>query len=147
MKPSRMLTEAVKGFEGFRARAYRDSAGVLTIGYGHTLGVKPGDTVTEEEAGKMLEHDLWTAARFADTMPQLGTQGRYDAVVDFIFNLGAGTFRRSTLCRLITRQAPTAAVQKEFMKWVYATDVRTGKKVKLPGLVKRRQWEAERWAR
>lgn len=146
MKPSKMLMEAVKGFEGFRAKAYRDSAGVPTIGFGHTLGVKMGDRVTEAEAEKMLEHDLWVASRFADTMPQLGTQGRYDAIVDFCYNLGTLAFKRSTLYRLIVRQAPTEQIQKEFMRWVYATDAKTGKKVKQPGLVKRRAWEAGRWA-
>ena len=145
MKASKTLIQAVKGFEGLRLRAYYDSAGVATIGYGHTRGVKMGQHITEADAEQMLEQDLWEAGRFAGTIPELNTQGRYDAVVDFCFNPGVGNFKRSTLYRLIRHHAPDKLVQAEFKKWVYATDSKTGKKVKLPGLVKRREWEAQRW--
>ena len=145
MKASKTLIQAVKGFEGLRLKAYYDSAGVATIGYGHTRGVKMGQHITEAEAEQMLEQDLWEAGRFANTIKELNTQGRYDAVVDFIFNLGVGNFKRSTLYRLIIHHAPDKLIQKEFGKWVWATDRKTGKKVKLPGLVKRREWEAQRW--
>ena len=145
MKASKTLINAVKGFEGLRLKAYYDSAGVATIGYGHTRGVKMGQCITEAEAEQMLEQDLWEAGRFANTIPELNTQGRYDAVVDFIFNLGVGRFKRSTLYRHIIHHAPDKIVQAEFRKWAYATDSKTGKKVKLPGLVKRREWEAQRW--
>lgn len=145
MKASKTLINAVKGFEELRLKAYYDSAGVATIGYGHTLGVKMGRHITEAEAEQMLEQDLWEAGRFASTIKELNTQGRYDAVVDFIFNLGVGRFKRSTLYRHIIHHAPDKLVQKEFGKWVWATDRKTGKKVKLPGLVKRREWETQRW--
>lgn len=145
MKASKTLINAVKGFEDLRLKAYYDNAGVATIGYGHTRGVKMGQHITEAEAEQMLEQDLWEAGRFANTIPELNTQGRYDAVVDFIFNLGAGRFKRSTLYRHIIHHAPDKLVQKEFGKWVWATDRKTGKKVKLPGLVKRREWEEQRW--
>lgn len=145
MKASKTLINAVKGFEGLRLKAYYDGAGVATIGYGHTRGVKMGQHITEAEAEQMLEQDLWEAGRFASTIPELNTQGRYDAVVDFIFNLGVDRFKRSTLYRLIRHHAPDRLIQKEFGKWVWAKDRKTGKKVKLPGLVKRREWEAQRW--
>lgn len=147
MKASKTLINAVKGFEGLRLKAYYDSAGVATIGYGHTRGVKMGQHITEAEAEQMLEQDLWEAGRFARTIPELNTQGRYDAVVDFCFNLGVSSFKRSTLYRLIRHHAPDKLVQAEFRKWVYATDRKTGKKVKLPGLVKRREWESEMWVK
>lgn len=141
MKASKTLINAVKGFEGLRLRAYYDSAGVATIGYGHTRGVKMGQHITEAEAEQMLEQDLWEAGRFANTIKELNTQGRYDAVVDFIFNLGVGNFKRSTLYRLIRHHAPDGIIQKEFGKWVHA-----GKQV-LPGLVRRREWESEMWVK
>ena len=147
MKASKTLIQAVKGFEGLRLKAYYDSAGVATIGYGHTRGVKMGQHITEAEAEQMLEQDLWEAGRFANTIKELNTQGRYDAVVDFIFNLGVGNFKRSTLYRLIRHHAPDRLIQKEFGKWVWATDRKTGKKVKLPGLVNRREWEAGMWVK
>ena len=146
MEASKKLINAVKGLEGLRLKTYYDATGVATIGWGHTRGVKIGQVITEAEAERLLEQDLWEAGRFANTIPEIDTQGRYDAVVDFIFNLGVGSFKRSTLYRHIIHHAPDKIVQAEFRKWVYATDIKTGKKVKLPGLVKRREWEEQRWA-
>ena len=54
MKVSRILIQQIKEFEGFRPNAYKCPAGVWTIGYGHTFGVKRGDKVTEEEAEELL---------------------------------------------------------------------------------------------
>ena len=114
MKASRILIDKVKEFEGLRLRAYRDSGGKPTIGYGHTLGVKMGQRITEKQAEELLEQDLWVAGRFPNTMKELDTQGRYDAVVDFIFNLRVGSFKRSTLYRHIIHHAPDKIVQAEF---------------------------------
>jgi lysozyme len=139
MKASNQLIEKIKEFEGLRLRAYRDSGGKPTIGYGHTLGVKMGQHITERQAEEMLEQDLWVAGRFPNTMKEIDTQGKYDAVVSFIFNLGVGNFKRSTLYKHIRHHAPDRLIQAEFRRWVHA-----GGKV-LPGLVKRREWEAQRW--
>ena len=139
MKASNQLIEKIKEFEGLRLRAYRDSGGKPTIGYGHTLGVKMGQRITERQAEEMLEQDLWVAGRFPNTMEEIDTQGKYDAVVSFIFNLGVGNFKRSTLYRRILHHASDKLIQAEFRRWVHA-----GGKV-LPGLVKRREWEAQRW--
>lgn len=139
MKASNQLIVKIKEFEGLRLRAYRDSGGKPTIGYGHTQGVKMGQRITERQAEEMLEQDLWVAGRFPSTMKEIDTQGKYDAVVSFIFNLGVGNFKRSTLYRRILHHAPDRLIQAEFRRWVHA-----GGKV-LPGLVKRREWEAERW--
>lgn len=141
MKASNQLLEKIKEFEGLRLRAYRDAVGKPTIGYGHTLGVKMGQRITELQAEEMLRQDLWVAGRFANTIKEINTQGRYDAVVSFIFNLGVGSFKRSTLYRRILRHAPDKMIQAEFRRWTHS-----GGKV-LPGLVKRREWEAQRWAR
>lgn len=140
MKASNQLIEKVKEFEGLRLRAYRDAVGKPTIGYGHTLGVKMGQRITELQAEEMLRQDLWVAGRFPNTIKEINTQGKYDAVVSFIFNLGVGSFKRSTLYRRILHHAPDKLIQAEFRRWVHS-----GGKV-LPGLVKRREWEAARWA-
>ena len=58
MKASNTLIEAIKRFEGFRGTAYKCPAGVWTIGYGHTVGVKRGDKMTEGEAERQLRRDL-----------------------------------------------------------------------------------------
>lgn len=139
MKASNQLIEKVKEFEGLRLRAYRDAVGKPTIGYGHTLGVKMGQRITELQAEEMLRQDLWVAGRFANTIKEINTQGKYDAVVSFIFNLGVGSFKRSTLYRRILRHAPDKMIQAEFRRWTHS-----GGKV-LSGLVKRREWEAKRW--
>lgn len=139
MKASNQLIENIKEFEGLRLRAYRDSGGKPTIGYGHTLGVRMGQRITEQQAEEMLRQDLWVAGRFPNTMKEIDTQGKYDAVVSFIFNLGVGSFKRSTLYRRILRHAPDKMIQAEFRRWTHS-----GGKV-LSGLVKRREWEAKRW--
>lgn len=139
MKASNQLIEKIKEFEGLRLRAYRDAVGKPTIGYGHTLGVKMGQRITELQAEEMLRQDLWVAGRFPNTIKEINTQGKYDAVVSFIFNLGVGSFKRSTLYRRILRHAPDKMIQAEFRRWTHS-----GGKV-LPGLVKRREWEARRW--
>ncbi len=139
MRASNQLIEKIKEFEGLRLAAYADAGGKPTIGYGHTLGVRMGQRVTERQAEEMLRQDLWVAGRLPNTIKEIDTQGKYDALVSFIFNLGVGSFKRSTLYRRILRHAPDKMIQAELMRWT-----RSGGKV-LPGLVKRREWEAKRW--
>lgn len=138
-KESEVLVEAVKGFEGLRLTSYKDSAGVLTIGYGHTGEVMAGVRITESQADEYLRHDLQRAGRTVNRLGVCKTQGQFDALCDFVFNLGGGRLRSSTLLKKIRAGAPVAEIQKEFRRWVYAS----GKK--LPGLVRRREWEARRW--
>ena len=140
MRASEILIEKVKEFEGLRLAAYKDSAGVLTIGYGHAKGVKKGQTITEAQADSLLRGDLLTAENYVNGLKLNLTQGQFDALVDFTYNLGAGNLAGSTLLAKIRAKAPTEEIQAQFRRWVYA-----GKK-KLPGLVKRREWEAQRWA-
>lgn len=140
MEASDILIEKVKKFEGLRLTSYKDSAGVWTIGYGHTHGVKSGQTITEKQADSLLRGDLLTAENYVNGMKLNLTQGQFDALVDFCYNLGAGNLAGSTLLAKIRAKAPTEEIQAQFRRWVYS-----GKK-KLAGLVKRREWEAQRWA-
>lgn len=140
MRASEILIEKVKEFEGLRLTSYKDSAGVYTIGYGHTHGVKAGQTITEAQADSLLRGDLLTAENFVNSLKLNLTQGQFDALTDFVYNLGAGNLAGSTLLAKIRAKAPTAEIQAQFRRWVYA-----GNK-KLAGLVKRREWEAQRWA-
>ena len=78
--------------------------------------------------------------RFINGIPKVKTQGQFDALVSFAYNVGVGNLKRSTLLKKIMHDAPAAEIQREFMKWVYSG----GKK--LDGLVTRRRWEAQRWA-
>lgn len=140
MKASEELLNKIKGFEGYSNTAYRDSAGVWTCGWGHTSGVTDTTTCVKSEAERWLREDLAPVEAYVNTIEQVKTQGQYDALVDFGYNLGIGKLKSSTLLKKIKAGASTEEIQAEFRRWVYA-----GGKV-LKGLVKRREWEAQRWA-
>ena len=139
MKTSEKLLSMLMVFEGLRLTAYEDAAGVLTLGYGHTKGVRRGDKISEYYAKVLLKQDI---AEFEEEVKKLGvaqTEGQLDALVSFAFNLGIGNLKSSTLLKTIREGGSMPAIKQEFKRWVYAG----GKK--LPGLVKRREWEARRF--
>ena len=140
MRASQVLINQIKKFEACVLTAYQDSVGVWTIGYGHTNGVKKGDRITAYQAEQFLKEDLAKFEAVANKCKKLSTQGKYDAVVDFIYNCGPANWNSSTLKKYIEGGKKTWECQEEFLKWVYA------KKVKLGGLVTRRIWEANRFA-
>ena len=140
MEASENLIEKMKAFEGLRREAYRDAAGVLTIGYGHTgKDVREGDRITPYWAEQLLLLDLKEFEMAVRRLKVARTQGQFDALVSFTFNLGIGRLMRSTLLKVIRNGGSKAAITREFKRWVYAD----GKQ--LPGLVKRREWEARRF--
>ena len=139
MKASESLIQKLKEFEGLRLIAYRDAAGVPTIGYGHTRGVKMGDRLTVYWADQLLRKDV---AKVAYEVMQLGvvhTQGQLDALTSFAFNLGIGRLIRSSLLKTIRNGGSMHQIRKEFGRWTYANGH------KLKGLERRRKWEAERF--
>lgn len=137
MKVSNNGINLVKRFEGLELKAYRDSVGILTIGYGHTHAVKSGDIITGKQADAFLREDLQVAELTVNTNVKVKlTQGQFDALVSFVFNLGSGNFVKSTLIKKLNA-GDYAGAADEFGKWVNAG----GKK--LPGLVKRRAAERE----
>lgn len=140
MKASEELIEKIKEFEGYSNTAYRCAAGVWTCGWGHVRGVTATTTCVRSEAERWLKEDLAPVEAYVGTIGQVRTQGQFDALVDFAYNLGVGSLRSSTLLRKIKEGASTEDIQAEFRRWVYAN----GKVLK--GLVKRREWEASRWA-
>lgn len=140
MKASQKLIDAIKRFEDVRLQAYPDSGGVWTIGYGHTKDVKKGDRITQYQAEQLLKEDLAQFEAMANKVRGLNTQGKYDAVVDFLYNCGPGNFNSSTLKKYIECNKATWEIQEQFLRWVYAA------KQKLGGLVTRRIWEANRYA-
>ena len=140
MEASDLLIKKITEFEGFSNTAYRCPAGKWTCGIGHTSGVTATTTCTRKEAERWLREDLAPVEAYVNTIEQVRTQGQYDALVDFAYNLGLGNLKQSTLLRKIKEGAPTGDIQEQFRRWVYA-----GGKV-LKGLVKRREWEAQRWA-
>ena len=139
METSKLLFEKLMEFEGLRLEAYRDEAGVLTIGYGHTHDVRAGDRISEYWARELLREDIEKAQAQVVKLGVCRTQGQLDALTSFVFNLGFQRLRKSTLLRVIKRKGSDEEIRREFKRWVYAG----GKK--MPGLERRRSWEAERF--
>ena len=129
----------LKEFEGLRKEAYYDAAGVPTIGYGHTKGVRMGDVISEYWAEMFLKADLYDVEKQVDSLGLDLNQPQFDALVSFAFNLGFYKLKTSTLLKTIQEGGNRNAIRREFKKWVFA-----GGKT-LPGLVKRREWEADRF--
>ena len=95
MKTSQRGINLIKEFEGLRLTAYRCPAGVYTIGYGHTRGVKRGMKITEEEASAFLTADLRNSEKAVERYDSVyhWNQNEYDALVSFTFNCGATNLR------------------------------------------------------
>ncbi len=134
--PSATCFALIRKSEGLRLKAYRDAVGVLTVGYGHTgPDVSENKKITVDEAEALLSTDVTHAC---DSVLELTggnvSQGQLDALTDFVFNLGSGKLRSSTLLKKHRAGNYTGAAA-EFGRWVYA-DGRI-----LPGLVKRRAAE------
>jgi lysozyme len=134
--------ELTKQFEGLELKAYQDSVGVWTIGYGHTgPDVKEGLTITEEQAGVLLAADVaWAVTCVNKSVKAKINQNQFDAMVDFVFNLGCASLVQSTLLRMVNAGDFDGAA-KQFLRWNKAG----GKVVR--GLTKRRQAETDLFAK
>ena len=139
MKSSELLINKIIEFEGCKLTAYKCPAGVWTIGVGHTKGVKQGQTITKAQAISLLKGDLLPCENYVNNLGVCKTQGEFDAIVDFAFNLGTAALGRSTLLKYIRAKKPEQYIREEFGKWV------NSKGMRLKGLVIRRQWEADRY--
>lgn len=125
----------LKSFEGLRLRAYQDSVGVWTIGYGTTSGVRPGQVITEAQAEALLKRDL---DRFEAAVEDLVTvplnDDQFSALVSFTYNVGEGALASSTLLRLLNRRDYQGAAD-QFLRWNRAGGA------ELAGLTRRRRAE------
>ena len=141
MQTSEKGIALIKQFEGCKLTAYQDSVGVWTIGYGWTQPVdgKPiraGMTIKQETAERLLKTGLVSYESDVSRLVKVGvTQGQFDALVSFTYNLGARSLSTSTLLRKLNA-GDYAGAAEEFLRWNKA-----GGKV-LTGLTRRR--EAER---
>jgi len=138
VKTSDTGLQLIKDSEGFSSIAYRHANDVWTIGYGHTSGVQRGDKVTPDQADELLRKDVSSAEWAVMKLVYAAmTQGMFDALVDFVFNLGEGAFADSTLLRKLNSGDLEGAAE-EFPRWVHDASGAV-----LPGLVTRRQREQE----
>lgn len=116
MIPSENCYKLIESSEGLRLKAYQDTGGVWTIGYGHTGGVREGQVITDDTAVDLLRHDLAYAEGVVNQHALPATQGQFDALVDFVFNLGPTQVLHSTLLRYhLAGEYKKAAA--EFSKW------------------------------
>lgn len=150
MRPSLAAIQLAKSSEGLQIVAYPDPATggePWTVGYGSTLGVKPGDVITLDQAEARLDRDLSNAAAIVNKAVKVPlTQGQFDALCDFVFNVGPGkkgvkdgfvvlkNGNPSTMLRKLNA-GDYAGASAEFPKWTKAAG-----KV-MPGLIARRQKE------
>ncbi len=139
MKTSEVLILKLMELEGLRLEAYTDEAGVPTIGYGHTRGVRMGDRITKWWAKELLMQDVQEVEQQVAELGVARTEGQMDALVSFAFNLGIERLKGSTLLKTIREGGSRNAIRREFKRWVYAKGQR------LKGLEKRREWEARRF--
>ena len=136
MKISLEGLSLIKKFEGCRLKAYYCSGGVLTIGYGHTGGVKETDVITQEEADKLLKGDILKFEQYvSDNVKVDLDQSQFDALVAWTFNLGPGNLRESTMLKKLNNR-DYESVPFEMRRWNKA-----GGKT-LDGLIRRREAES-----
>ena len=138
MQTSEKGLDLIRKYEGLQLAAYVCPGGKLTIGYGHTgPDVKAGKKIDVKQANELLIKDV---LRFEKAVNELVTvpmtQGMFDALISFSFNLGAGSLKSSTLLKKLNADDPDGAAD-EFLKWNKA------KGKVLAGLTARRESERE----
>lgn len=139
MKTTDLLLKKLMELEGLRLEAYRDAAGVPTIGYGHTQEVEMGDKISTWWAKELLICDIEEVEEQVKALGVARTEAQLDALVSFAFNLGIERLKNSTLLKVIKEQRNMREIKREWMRWVYAGGQR------LKGLERRRAWEAKRF--
>ena len=132
------LIEKVKEFEGFRGTAYKCPAGKLTIGYGHTKDVKPGQKMSEAEATRILEDELYDIYEYilsASKGIYRFSENQTLALTSFCFNGGKGWYTQ------VTEHCTRSITEIAEHMLLYDKATINGSLIKLSGLTKRRQWE------
>lgn len=134
-----IAVDFIAQWEGFRSSAYKCPAGVWTIGYGHTDGVKEGDTIGKSMARELLVDDIRKAAEaLAPVINVPVTDGQYIALVSLAFNVGASYLKRH--CPKLLRCLNSGDDRGAALQFL---DITRCNGVVLKGLVARRKAEAE----
>ncbi len=145
MKISNIGLELVKHFEGKHLKGYLCPANVPTIGYGHTglvdgKPIKIGMIITEEKADELLRQDMNTFEKAVKSLVKVPlSQNQFDTLVSFVFNVGIGALRSSTLLKLLNKGLYNE-VPAQLMRWN-----KGGGRV-LAGLTRRRKSEGYLWS-
>jgi lysozyme len=142
--PSKNCIDLIKSFEGLFLKAYVDPVGIPTIGYGSIKwpdgkNVQLGQEISIQTAEQLLIHEVNS---ILPQIPKLSfNQNQFDAVVSFIYNVGIGSFKRSTMLRKMRQNVNEWSIRDEFMKWNKGKV--NGQLVELKGLTRRRKAEAD----
>ena len=141
MKTSKQGIALITQFEGLKLEAYKCSAGVWTIGYGHTgPEVVQSSKITQAQADELLAKDL---VKFEDcvnkNVKSKLTQNQFDSCVSLAYNIGCSAFAKSTLCRLVNADPNDPAIEQQFLAWNKA-----GGKIN-QGLINRRKKESQNY--
>lgn len=141
MRASDKAKDLIKSYEALKLKAYKCPAGVWTIGYGHTAGVKQGMEISRQRAEDLFVNDLYTISEYpiSDIFYKAKVtlkQNQFDALCSLVFNIGTTNFRKSTLLKKALVDPNDKSIYNEFKKWN-----KSGKK-ELEGLTRRRIREA-----
>ena len=137
-----MALDTIQHFEGLKLKAYKDSVGIWTVGFGNIFNldtgkpIKEGDEISQETAERWLKIEVDNLqAKMRKVITVTLTDNQWTALTSLAYNIGFGAFKRSTLLRLLNAGASKEEVAKQFLRWNKAG----GKEVK--GLTNRRQAE------
>lgn len=125
--------DAIVKRESLKLKAYRCIAGRLTIGIGHTSGVREGQIITKDTAYALFHEDISPVEhhlnQLNDRLLRKFKQHEFDALVSFIHQIGLGNFSNSTCRKYILAERSPEQIANEFPKWSYVTDPVTKQKV------------------
>jgi lysozyme len=132
------LLEMIRTLEGLRLEAYQCSAGVWTIGYGHTKGVRKGSKCTMEQADKWLAEEVADfRAKVVELLPEGLDDCKIDALTSFAYNVGLDALKTSTLLQIVKEDNNDLRIVKQFSRWCKS------KGCVIIGLLRRRRKECE----
>lgn len=134
----------ISKFEGLRLKAYQDSGGIWTIGYGSTknpftnVRVKEGDKITKETAVEWLKEEIKNRTAAIKQLIKVPiNDNQLAALTSLAYNIGLGAFQKSTLLKLLNSNANKIEVADQFLRWNKV------KNVEIKGLTNRRKLERE----
>ncbi|OJW84247.1 MAG: hypothetical protein BGO69_02710 [Bacteroidetes bacterium 46-16] len=148
MTPDKVCFDFIKSREGLKLNAYRDSAGIWTIGYGiihyeDGSPVKRGDVITQERADKLLEDEIIKKSLKVNAAIKSTklSQNQFNALVSFAYNVGTGALLSSTLLKKVLANRNDPTIRASFLVWNKAHV--DGKLKPIAGLTARRKAEAD----
>ena len=118
MTINKSALDIIKESEGFSNKAYKDSTGILTIGYGTTANVKPDDVITKQQAENFLIRDAKTFGDIINkNVKRKLTKNQFSALLSLVYNIGGGAFQKSTLLKKLNAGATVDELRPHWLAW------------------------------